>query len=234
MLLNLQQKDHDGLIDDLLSIADFETTFQILQLAFGMLRGSHLENVFNLSTSHDRFEALLATARQRHGDLVDYLLPVLAEEDRQQNMIRRRQFITSSEHRFFLALLLNIPSRTKLLALVAKRFPDGDPIDKVLDWVLELSTTKVMGSTESNVLGLNHFDDDHLFVLESLLRDLSPDEIQDQLTTTYPAEYATRLAGRYEQIADTLRASISFRAIFSGNDYLGDAASSVSKAAIVV
>lgn len=234
MLLNLQQKEHDGLIDQLLSTADFETTFQVLQLAFGMLRGSQIESVFQLSTSRDRFDKLVTTARQRHGDLLDYLLPVLAEEDRQRNLISRRQFITSNEHRFFLALLLNIKSCPKVLALVGERYPESDPVEKVLDWVLELSTTKVWGSADANLLGLNEFDDDYLFVLECLLRDLSAAEIGDAAAKNYPADHAAALVERFEQIARALRASICFSGMLAERDGPGEEPARVSKAAIVV
>ena len=214
-LLNLQAPDQDELIRELLSISDFQTTFLILQNASQMLGGSQIEEFFKLSTSHDRFDSFLAQARHKHGDLVDYLLPVLAEAQRQSDIVRRRQFITGNEHRFFLALLLNVPSTRKILALVKQRFPETDPLDKVLDWVMELASTKVWGSTETNVLGLNDFDDDHLFVLECLMGQLSSQQIKDKLSANYPVDYAANLEKKFDGIAAALRNSIPFRAMLA-------------------
>jgi hypothetical protein len=234
MLLNLQTASHDDLIDDLISTADFETTFLVLQIAFRMLRGSEMESFFQLSTSRDRFDGFLERARQRHGALIDYVLPVLAELDRQENIVRRRQFITGNEHRFFLALLLNVPDRKKILELVRERFPENDPLDKVLDWVMELSTTKVWGSTEANVLGLNDFDDDYLFVLQCLLENLSAQQIKDALAKDYPADYAAKLESRFAAIAAALRNSIPFRAMFADSDAPVWPIADISKPANVV
>ena len=234
MLLNLQPPGHDELIRDLISSSDFQTTFLILQDASRMLGSSRIEQFFQLSTSQDRFGSLLEQARKAHGPLVDYLLPVLAEAQRQADIMRRRQFITSNEHRFFLALLLNVPSARKILALVRKRFPENDPLDKVLDWVLELSTTRVWGATEANVLGLNDFDDDYLFVLECLLKNLTSQQIKDELAKSYPADYAGKLEGRFEGIADALRTSIPFRGMLAEDDNSSETFAGVSKAAIVV
>jgi hypothetical protein len=38
------------------------------------------------------------------------------------------------EHRFFLALLLNVSTRTDLLALVEQSFPEAPPVETILRW----------------------------------------------------------------------------------------------------
>lgn len=207
MLLNFQAQTHDDLIGDLLTTSDLQTAFAVLEIAFKLLRANRMEEFFQLSTSHDRFDNLMQKARQKHGDLVESFLPVFQEEARQADIVQRRQFITGPEHRFFLALLLNVPSGEKILALVQDRFPARRPLDKVLDWVLELSTTKVWGSPEANVLGLKDFDDDYLFVLECLLQRCSLEQIRNKLSRDYPAEYAVRLERRFDTIATALRQS---------------------------
>ena len=214
MLLNLEPPGHDELVGELISNSDFQTTFLILQDASRMLGVTPIEQFFELSTSQDRFGRWLELARKKHGRLIDYLLPVLAETQRQSDLLRRRQFITSNEHRFFLALLLNVPSARKILELVRARFPEDDPIERVLDWVMELSTTRVWGATEANVMGLD-FADDHLFVLECLLKELSPQQIQIEAANNYPEDYARELVGRFDQIADSLRASVLLGAMLA-------------------
>ena len=233
MLLQLTPPGQDKLLSELISTADFQTTFFLLQTAFRMLRGNQLESFFQLSTSGTRFSNFVERARERHGPLIDWVLPVLAEEGRQEDIVRRRQFITGNEHRFFLALLLNVSNRMKILELVKERFPETNPVEKVLDWVMELSTTKAWGSAEANVLGLDDFDDDYLFVLQCLLEDLSASQIKESLAKEYPAAYAAKLAGKFDAIAAALRASIPFRAILSeGEDSSSPA--SISKPAHLV
>jgi len=228
MLLNLQQSDHIELIEDLLSTSDFQTTFLVLENAFRMLNSNQMERFFNLSTSRDRFDKLLQRAHQKHGQLVDFVLPVLEEESRQEDMVRRRQFITSNEHRFFLALLLNISSRQKIVELVRERFPQSNPVDKVLDWIAELATTKVWGSAEANVLGLNEFDNDYLFVLECLLKNLSAEEIRNAAAREYPADSIPDQEKRFRAVCATLRNSIPFKAMLADADVSGWSAGGAS------
>lgn len=215
MLLSLQGADHDDLIRDFIAGSDLQTAFLILRTAFLHLRENQLEKIFHLSSGRDRFEKMVEVARTRHGDRLDYLVPVMEEQGRVLDIVHRRAFITAPEHRFFLALILNVPSRDKLLDSVGRRHPEQDPIELVLDWVMELSTTKVWASNEPNVLGIAGFNDDYLFVLECLLRDYSPAQVQTVIEGLYPADHAEKLKVDFETIAGKLRESILFRALFA-------------------
>src|SRR5215510_5619708 len=154
LLLRMQHPQADAMLCDLLSQSDFQTAFGILDLARGHLTGDQLEKAFGVSTGEQRFQGLMEIARRRHGELVDLIQPVVEEAKRQQNLIQRRAQITSNEHRFFLALLLNIPDRQKILDVVKQRYPEQDPVATVTDWLEELGHTKVAGSSEPNVLGI--------------------------------------------------------------------------------
>ena len=104
------------------------------------------------------------------------------------NIIGRRNTITGEEHRFFLALLLNVPSREKILELVKQRFPETDPVEKILDWVEELGNTRVLGSKEPNALGIEGFDHNGLFVLECLIKGVPISQIHEQAKSTQQLE----------------------------------------------
>jgi hypothetical protein len=210
MLLHLQQPERDKFICDLVANSDFHSTFLVLRTASQYLSGSELERQFQLSRSRDRFDQMLAAARRRHGELVDYLTPVLKGFERTEMIARRRQFITTPEHRFFLALILNLNDRARLLEMVQGRFPADDPIERVLDWVTELAATKAWGSTEPNVLGISGFADDHVFVLECLLREYSPEQVNRAMEKQYPRDYAHQLEEKFDTIAATLRESMMF------------------------
>src|SRR5262249_48188948 len=176
--VTIKHPDADAMIGELLAQSDFQTAFSILDLARGHLVGNRLEKEFGISTGEQRFQTLMEIARQRHGELVDLMQPVFEEAERQHNLIQRRAQITSNQHRFFLALLLNIPDRQKVLDLVKQRFPEQDPVATVTDWVEELAHTKVAGSSEPNVLGIENFDEDYLFVFQSLLEGLTIEQIR--------------------------------------------------------
>src|SRR2546426_3855910 len=92
MLLDLQAPTYDEIVGDLIRNSDFHTTFLLLELANRRLSGSQLEQVLNLATSRTRFEQLLGQARRKHGELIDCLLSVLEEQNRIENIVRRRQF----------------------------------------------------------------------------------------------------------------------------------------------
>ena len=145
----MKHKDTDAMLADLIASSDFHTTYFVLLAAAQHMKGSQMDELFGLSTGNDRFNALLEKAKTVHGDLVDKFVAVLDEQERQINIVARRGSITGDEHRFFLALLLNVPTREKILELVKERFPETDPVEKILDWVEELSQTRVLGSKEA-------------------------------------------------------------------------------------
>jgi hypothetical protein len=205
LLMGMKHKDADSMLGGLVASSDFHTTYFLLMDVAHHLKNDQLEELFGLSTGKERFETLLERARTAHGDLVDKFVAVLDEQERLQNIIQRRGTITGEEHRFFLALLLNVGSRDKILELVKQRFPESDPIEKILDWVEELSQTRVLGSKEANALGIEGFNDQYLIVLERLLR-AGPTE---QIEANLPTDGAVAIVNAQE-ITDSLRSSSLF------------------------
>ncbi|HKO60905.1 MAG TPA: hypothetical protein VJV03_07085 [Pyrinomonadaceae bacterium] len=187
LLLGMKHKQADEIIGDLVTSSDFQTAYAVLARVSAYWTNSQMDELFGLSTGEDRFARLVEKARSVHGDLVDLTLAVFEEQKRLQQIVHRRQSITGEEHRFFLALLLNVPTGDKILELVKQRFPSVNPVEKVLDWVEELSQTKVLGSKESNVLGLEGFNEKHLSVLEFALEGLD-EEAAFARMKTYPGE----------------------------------------------
>jgi hypothetical protein len=202
LLLSMKHPEADQMICDLLDMADFHTTFAVLETAFKFLGRNELEELFQVSKSSDRFQAMLDRVRQRHGTLADLLPAVFDEKLRQAEIVKRRGIVESADHRFFLALLLNVPDKTKVLRLVRQRFPDKDPIEVVIGWVRELAKIKIFGSPEPNVLGIKSVDSTFLDVLAGRLRGL-PDE---KLKALAPNKLDDVIAG--------IEASPLFKSIF--------------------
>ncbi|HWQ34959.1 MAG TPA: hypothetical protein VNQ79_19095 [Blastocatellia bacterium] len=225
LLLAMEHPEALEMIDDLLAGADFQTTFSILDLARGHLGGKPLDDAFGLKSGEDQFQRLFETARHRHGELADLIPPVFEESRRQNNLIHRRGRITSPEHRFFLALLLNVPGRERVLEMVAQRFTDRDPVETVMDWMDELVNTKMLGSAEPNVLGIENGDDDYLFVFECLLRGRTLEQTVTALEEETTPEYAQQQEQKITELYHSISSSILFKSIFA------DSAASACEAA---
>jgi hypothetical protein len=168
LLLRMKHPEADVFIGKILAASDFHTAYVVLDQAFSFLCHRELEEIIGVSRSQDRFNRLLEIARVRHGELANLFAPVFEEAWRQSEITRRRTEIKRQDHRFFLALLLNVPERVALLRLVSEKFPQRDPVAVVVEWVRELAATKIFGSREPNVLGIAEFDETHLHVIESL------------------------------------------------------------------
>jgi len=174
-----------------------------------------MDALFGLSTGKDRFKAILNRCKTVHGELTDLVLPVLEEHERQMSIIQRRGTITKDAHRFFLALVLNISSREKILELVRQRYPEQDPVETILDWVEELGRTRVLGSKETNALGMPEFDDSYVFVLECLLKGLDENEIYERATAEYPPDNAAELKTRIPALIEALKSSTLFKTLLA-------------------
>lgn len=213
LLLKMKHPEADIFIGDLVDSSDFQTTYLVLKRAFQVLCHRELEEALGLSRSSDRFQALLDRARCKHSELADLLLPVYEEEWRQDEITQRRATVKREDHRFFLALLLNVPDRATVLRLVEQRFPDQDPIDLVVGWIKELAATKIFGSREPNVLGIGEFDDRHLFVFKGLLEGLTEGEIKSRAATE--PLLAGKLEPQIEDLAKHIKALPMFKSIFA-------------------
>ncbi|MEQ1860996.1 MAG: hypothetical protein ABMA13_13760 [Chthoniobacteraceae bacterium] len=129
-LIDVMEKTEDpayaGLVIEMLADLDFERGFFVLQ------------NVANCLQSLGDWEDAWKVFRKKHGKLADYVAPTLTEIARRDGISAMRSSITEVEHRFFLALLLNVPNRDDILGMVAQRFP-GKPIETILRWAAELA-----------------------------------------------------------------------------------------------
>jgi hypothetical protein len=125
----LEQVEDTGyaeLVMEMLADLDFERGFSILQHCMGYFQ--------ELGAWDDAVEAF----DKKHGALAAGVDATLREEVRRNVIKDLRSSVTASEHRFFLALLMNAPTRADLLALVKQRFPKELPLAIVGRWAAEL------------------------------------------------------------------------------------------------
>lgn len=216
-LLVANRPDADGQITKLLESADFHTTYLILSAIHGRLSSNSVEQMFGGSESRLRFEALLSVGEKQHSDKGEILRRVFAHLERVQDLVRRRSFVDSPEHRFFFALLLNVEGRDRILALIRDRFPESDPIEKILDWSYDLSQMRLAGMQNQNALGISPFDDFDLQLVEYLLHGKTDGEMANIIREIYPPEKAEQLLPTLSDRAAVIRKSIAFSPLISGD-----------------
>jgi hypothetical protein len=133
MLEKLDDPSYPELVQQMIESLDFERGFFVLQNGV-----TYLRNI-------DTWDQVWAAFREKHGQLSDYVVPTLSEIIWREGLISYRGTITDVEHRFFLALLLNVPKREDIIDLVSKSH-EGDPIENIMRWVSELSLSSDEGT----------------------------------------------------------------------------------------
>lgn len=207
MLFKAKHPDADTRLAEMLEKADFQSTYTILGNTRGFLRHNHIEQFFNVEQGENRFDKMFEIVKKRHGKLAEMILPIYAHQDKIQEFISRRSYIANAEHRFFFALLLNVDGKERVFSLIKERFPDAEPVEKVLDWTTELAQTKVMGLNVPNALGVANFDDFDSFILEDMLKGMADEEIQknliEEMSNQNPDETAKDITARIEKIRNS-------------------------------
>src|SRR5438445_51763 len=134
-LFRAKRPDADRLVTEFIEANDFQTAYLILTRLRGLLGASRMEQLFKLDSPRARFNNFVEVARKRFGTAGEALPGIFERYDVLDEILIRRGYVTEPEHRFFMALLLNVDGRERILSLVQQRYKDIDPIEKVLDWV---------------------------------------------------------------------------------------------------
>jgi hypothetical protein len=213
VLLGLDADAADVELQSMLQTSDLDTTFSLLGTLFHQIATNPLKRAFGADTGA-RFDRLLATARAHHGSAVDLFEKVLHEQRRQEEIIGIRAYLTSPDHRFLLALLLNVPDRATVLRLIGQRYPDRDPAETFVDWIDELSRTRALGSLGPNVLRIPEFDLEHVIVLRRLLRGGSAAEAAADLSGALTAEDSASVRDLATGIVASFRDTSLLRGLF--------------------
>lgn len=176
-LFRAKHPNADRLTTELLNVSDLQTSYIILSRVRHHLGSSQLEQLFKLDGPKTRFVKFLDVVSKRHGAAGEIFGPIFDRLDGVNEIVKLRSFVTNPEQRFFMALLMNIDSRDPILSLIKQRFPDADPIEKILDWTFDLAETRVVGIETSNALGIPDFGDLEMLILENLLKGRPDGEI---------------------------------------------------------
>lgn len=121
------------LVREMIATLDFERGFYILQSCMGHLQGL------------GQWDAMLRVFQKKHKTLAAGIAATLDEAVRRDLIKGLRSTITDPEHRFFLALLMNVPTKSDLFAIVKQRFNKAQPVDTILRWAMELAEATEQG-----------------------------------------------------------------------------------------
>ncbi len=213
-LLRAKHPDAERMIGGWLDECDFQTTFNLLSTLRHHLRSNQIDQLFKLTEPESRFRLFLDIAARRHPAEAGVLHAVFEHQDMLDEMVKRRGYVNDPEHRFFMALLLNVDGREQIFRLIKQRFPDNEPLGKALDWTYDLANTRVVGVENLNALGIPDFGDIDLFVLEQMLLDKSGTTIEDALRAQY-GESAVEAVKTVADKESRIRNAVIFRPLFA-------------------
>lgn len=194
MLASIDSPQFPTAIQAALNGSDAWTAYRLLEIA-----NTHLKDPVVR-------DAVLDTARQRHGALIDQFVPCLAEATRQANITTRRGQIKAPDHRFFLALLLNLPDRASILDMVRARFPAQEPVTWLVEQVRQLTAEDQIGLT---------FDALSLTVLDTLLRDQTLEALNHRLARQHAAPDIARQQNALQRLMAEIRSATLFQPLFA-------------------
>lgn len=128
------------LVREMIADLDFERGFSVLYHCM-----AYLQQI-------GQWDPAMAIFEKKHGSIADGIAATLKENDRRSVIKNLRSTVLEPEHRFFLALLMNAPTRAHLLALVERRFRKEAAIDVVMRWAQELTEVTESGLTMLDAL----------------------------------------------------------------------------------
>jgi hypothetical protein len=202
LLRETAPSDYRAFLERVVSGPDFHRALTILLAVFD-----------DEATDWRSFRELFEVCRARHGELADLLEAALLERRREVRLIRLRRTITDPKHRFFLALLINVPTRAQILALTRRVHPDRDPIETIVRWTAELTGVNADGPGGPNLLGVK-LDEVSLEVLRLLLLGCSDAEALERLGEQYDEDDIREQRQDLLELCGALRGSDFFKPLF--------------------
>jgi hypothetical protein len=202
MLRKSSSLDYRAFLERAVSGPDFHQALTVL-----------LEVFEDEATDWRSFRELFAVCRARHGELADLLEATFLEYRREVRIIRLRRTISDPMHRFFLALLINVPTRAEILALTRKMCPDSDPVETIVRWTAELTGINTDGPSGPNLLGVK-LDEVSLEVLRLLLLGCSDEKAIERLGEQYDEDDIREQRADLLELCRALRGSDYFKPLF--------------------
>jgi hypothetical protein len=158
----------------------------------------------------ETYARLLAEIRSPHDVLLERLSRDRDEMLRERAIVYRRSRIHGKDHRFLLALLLNLPNRDRILETVRNAYPGAPPAETVRRWISELADVRLEdGENALNV----EMDESSQRIFAHLLEGASDAQVVARLREEY-ADVDDQVDGIFEMCA-AFRTSLLFRTLLA-------------------
>ena len=186
VLESIDAPHYSTFVNEMMESFDFERGFNMLRHAMPRLK------------ELDSLDEVLTTFQKRHGELAAGVPDTLDECLRREKISQMRHFIVNPEHRFFLALLMNVQNRKDIFALISKRFTDSSPINTILGWAEELMEPNDFGMCLLDAYFPESFDIEieeqpHLFIVA--LKHALEENVESKASTDDLREIQAALMG---------------------------------------
>lgn len=162
----------------------------------------YLRQYYETPTRNDERARLAALVRSAHAERGDQLVACLEQVAHDGFLIDKRKQLRDRDHRFFVALLLNVPDRDAILRLIGSRYP-GDPVAHVVRWIGELC--------EGESAPLLKLGDSTLVALKTMARGSTLAHVVDAFRERYDDETVRAQLDDIAGLCETLRTSSHFK-----------------------
>ncbi|MBI4817792.1 MAG: hypothetical protein HY791_16140 [Deltaproteobacteria bacterium] len=167
-----------------------------LEASLKMVRSADLETVWRVLSSAKSEELGVEGIRRLRdafrdrfgGELADTVDRALLEARRRARIIQLRDGESDAELRFFLALILNLPSREPIDSSIRERFKDVAPRSKIDGWLEALSGVERIGIDLKDAM--------NRALLASLLDGRSDEQALDDLSESFSRSSVKRAQKR--------------------------------------
>lgn len=171
MLLDLEPSTAGLRLRHYLGSADLHTAYRTLEFLHESLVEHHL------------WDLALSWVADRHPGRADLLRAAFEELVRCRDIVAQRRTVRDGKLRFFLAMLLSVPSRTQIRDLVRAYCPDVDPNDQIVQWIAQLLDANGIRYEEGNLdiirYALENPSEEH--VVARLKESYDDDDVNSQL-----------------------------------------------------
>jgi hypothetical protein len=165
----------------------------------------YMRPYYECPASNDERAGLTALVRTAHGERGDRLVACLEQVAHDGFLIDKRKQLRDPDHRFFVALLLDVPDRDAILRLVRSRYP-GDPVEHVVRWIGELC--------EGDSAPLLRLGESTLVALKSMARGSTLAHVVDAFRERYDDETVRAQLDDIGALCEILRTSSQFKPLF--------------------
>jgi len=125
----LENTDHPSYatqVNDMIQALDFERGFHTLHHAMDRL------------IALGEWQSTLSLFQMKHGELANGVSTTLTENLRRGIITQMRHYIENPEHRFFLALLMNVQDRKDIFKLITTHYPDQPASETIIRWAEQI------------------------------------------------------------------------------------------------